>query len=90
MEPPGEIKALQRALAGVQAGRHGHGRRGPAGQGVLRLLRRRAADYPDHGLAPHPVIIHNRLKNIPDENIFWGSDTNFCALYKPEQCYIAQ
>ena len=40
---------------------------------------------PTIGLAPHPVIIHNRLKNVPSENIFWGSDTNFYAPYKPEQ-----
>ena len=45
---------------------------------------------PTIGLAPHPVIIHNRLKNVPADNIFWGSDTNFYAPYKPEQWFIAQ
>ena len=49
---PGRDQGAQRALAGVQAGRHRHPRRGAAGQGVLRLLRRRAADDPDHRAGP--------------------------------------
>ena len=43
---------------------------------------------PTVGLIPQPVIVHNRLKNVPTEDIYWGSDTNFYAPYKPEQWYI--
>ena len=47
-------QGARRTLAGVQAGRHRHARGGRVGQGVLRLLCRRAADDPDHRAGPAP------------------------------------
>ena len=40
------------------------------------------------GLTPQPVIYSNRLRNVPTENLFWGSDTNFYAPFHIEQWYI--
>ena len=43
---------------------------------------------PSVGLTPQPVIYSNRLRNVPTENLFWGSDTNFYAPFHIEQWYI--
>ncbi len=43
---------------------------------------------PSVGLTPKPVIFSNRLRNVPTEDLFWGSDTNFYAPFHVEQWYI--
>ncbi|MCE2473188.1 MAG: hypothetical protein J4G18_15120 [Anaerolineae bacterium] len=43
---------------------------------------------PSVGLTPQPVIYSNRLRNVPTEGLFWGSDTNFYAPFHIEQWYI--
>jgi len=45
---------------------------------------------PSVGLGPQPVIYSNRLRNVPRENLYWGSDTNFYAPFHVEQWYIAE
>jgi peptide/nickel transport system substrate-binding protein len=42
------------------------------------------------GLEPVPMVVSNRLRNVPDKDIWWGSDTNFYAPYLPAQWYIAE
>lgn len=41
------------------------------------------------GLGPHPVIVHNRLKNVP-RNGYWGWDSRWSWPYYPETWYIQQ
>ena len=45
---------------------------------------------PTVGLGPQPVIYSNRLRNVPTENLFWGSDNNFYGPFHVEQWYIAE
>ncbi len=39
------------------------------------------------GLAPQPIVINNRLKNVPEEGL-WTHDYFFGALYSPEQYFF--
>jgi len=40
------------------------------------------------GLSPQPLVASNRLKNVPEENISWGSDNSFHSPYRPPQFYL--
>ncbi len=42
------------------------------------------------GLGPVPVLISDRLHNVPRDDVWWGSDTNFYAPFLPAQWYIAE
>jgi len=42
------------------------------------------------GMAPRPIVVSNRLHNVPQEDIYWGSCTNFYAPYVPSQWYIKE
>ncbi|MGQ9632553.1 MAG: ABC transporter substrate-binding protein [bacterium] len=41
------------------------------------------------GLVPHPVIVKNRLRNVP-ENGMWGWDQRRFSSYLPEQFFLKQ
>ncbi len=41
------------------------------------------------GLGPHPVIVRDRLKNVP-ENGYWGWDSRWSWPYYPETWYLKQ
>lgn len=41
------------------------------------------------GLGPHPVIVRNRLKNVP-RNGYWGWDSRWSWPYYPETWYLQQ
>ncbi len=42
------------------------------------------------GLGPQPVIYTNRLHNVPTEDIFWASDTNFYSPFNIEQWFFME
>lgn len=39
------------------------------------------------GLAPHPVIVKNTLRNIPEKGL-WCFDTEWGYIYHPEQFFF--
>ena len=39
------------------------------------------------GLAPHPVIVHDHLKNVPQKG-YWGWDSRWSWPYYPETWYL--
>jgi peptide/nickel transport system substrate-binding protein len=41
------------------------------------------------GLAPHPIIVSNKLHNVP-KNGYWGWDGRFSAPYHPETWYLKE
>jgi peptide/nickel transport system substrate-binding protein len=45
---------------------------------------------PTVGLSPQPIIVHNRLRNVPTEGLTWSSDHNFYAPFHMEQFYIEE
>ena len=89
-EPPDDIKELNERWQSFKQAATGTPEAVERGKAYFKFFADELPMIPTIGLAPHPVIIHNRLKNVPANNIFWGSDTNFYAPYKPEQWYIEQ
>ncbi len=90
IEPPDEIKALNERWQSFKQAATGTPEAAERGKAYFAFFADELPMIPTIGLAPHPVVIHNRLKNVPKESIFWGSDTNFYAPYKPEQWYISE
>ena len=90
VEPPPEIKALDERWQAFKQAATGTPEAAALGKAYFAFFADELPMIPTIGLAPHPVIINDRLKNVPADNIFWGSDTNFYAPYKPEQWYLAE
>jgi peptide/nickel transport system substrate-binding protein len=42
------------------------------------------------GLQPQPIVVSNRLHNVPTEGINWGSDNSFHNPYRPCQFYLEE
>jgi peptide/nickel transport system substrate-binding protein len=42
------------------------------------------------GFVPQPMIISNRMKNVPEKDIYWGADTSFLPPYKPTTWFIEE
>jgi peptide/nickel transport system substrate-binding protein len=40
------------------------------------------------GFEAQPMIVSNKLRNVPEKDIFWGADTNFYAPYLPAQWFF--
>lgn len=40
------------------------------------------------GMPPHPVIVNNRVKNVPDEDLWFGAGANFTKPYRAFQWFI--
>ena len=90
VEPPAEIKALNERWRAFKQAAAGTPQAVALGKAYFAVFADELPIIPTIGLAPHPVIIHDRLRNVPTDNVFWGSSTNFYAPYKPEQWYIAE
>ena len=90
IEPPDHIKALNERWQSFKQAATGTPEAVELGKDYFAFFADELPMIPTIGLAPHPVVIHNRLQNVPKDNIFWGSDTNFYAPYKPEQWYISE
>lgn len=40
------------------------------------------------GLQEHPVLVGTRLRGVPAEGLYWGSDTNFYTPYLPPTWWL--
>lgn len=40
------------------------------------------------GLDPLPMVVNNKLRNVPEQDLWWSSDTNFYAPYWPTQWFF--
>ena len=40
------------------------------------------------GYAPQPLLVNNKLRNVPEKDIYWTSDVNFYNPYLPTQWYF--
>ncbi len=90
VEPPARIKALNERWQAFKQAAASTPQAVALGKAYFAFFADELPIIPIVGLAPHPVIVHNRLKNVPSDNVFWGSSTNFYAPYKPEQWYVAE
>ena len=58
-----------------------------AGKQILRSQAENVWAIGVLGLAPHPVIVHERLKNVPRHG-YWGWDSRWTWPYYPETWYL--
>ena len=59
------------------------------GKSILRSSAENLWSIGTIGLAPHPVVVSNRLKGVPDNGI-WGWDTRWTLPYHPETWYFSK
>lgn len=90
IEPPDEIKALRALFAEWQQTEIGSEDFVAKGTEYYRYFAEELPMIGTVGLGPVPQVVSNRLHNVPSENIWWGSDTNFYAPYKPGTWYIEE
>ena len=90
IEPPDEIKELRDLFARWQRTEIGSDGFVELGTEYYRYFAETLPMIGTVGLGPVPQVVSNRLHNVPSENIWWGSDTNFYAPYKPGTWYIEE
>jgi peptide/nickel transport system substrate-binding protein len=90
IEPPDEIKELRALFAAWQQTEIGSDAFVELGTEYYRYFAEQLPMIGTVGLGPVPQVVSNRLHNVPSENIWWGSDTNFYAPYKPGTWYIEE
>jgi len=88
MEPPAEIKKIK--------GIHDKWRQSAIGSPEFNSL---GAEYFAYfaeeipmigtvGLEVVPMVVNSKLRNVPEKDIYWSSDTNFYAPYTPQQWFF--
>ncbi len=90
IEPPDEIKELRAVFQAWQQTEVGSDAFVELGQQYYQYFAETLPMIGTVGLGPVPQVVSNRLKNVPSENIWWGSDTNFYAPYRPATWYISE
>ncbi len=40
------------------------------------------------GLQDHPLVVADRLRGVPDDDLWWGADINFYTAYLPGQWWL--
>ncbi len=90
IEPPAEIQELRALFARWQQTEIGSDAFVELGTEYYRYFAETLPMIGTVGLGPVPQVVSNRLHNVPSENIWWGSDTNFYAPYKPGTWYIEE
>ena len=90
MEPPQEIKDLNDLFIEWQGTEFGSDDFVRLGQEYFEYFANEVPMIGTVGFWPQPIVVSNRLHNVPTENLLWGSDTNFYPPYFPEQWFISE
>lgn len=90
VEPPQEIKDLDALWNEFSQYPSDSAEAAEVGAEYFSYFAEQLPIIPTIGLGPQPVIYSNRLRNVPTENLFWGSDNNFYAPFHVEQWYIVE
>ncbi|MAS38271.1 MAG: hypothetical protein CL610_30015 [Anaerolineaceae bacterium] len=90
IEPPQEIKDLNDLFVQWQGTEFGSDEYVQLGQQYFEYFANEVPMIGTVGFWPQPVVVSNRLHNVPTENLYWGSDSNFYPPYHPEQWYIQE
>ncbi len=64
-------------------------RRIELGRNILRSQAQNLWTIGTVGLAPHPLVVSNRLRNVPERG-YWGWDNRWSFPYHPETWYLAR
>jgi len=89
-EPPQEIKDLNDLFIRWQATEFGSDEFNELGQQYFEYFANEVVMIGTVGFWPQPIVVHNRLRNVPEEGLLWGSDTNFYPPFFPEQWFIRE
>lgn len=87
-EPPDEIRKLQAWADGLRTSVDPD-ERIAYGKQILRSNAENLWSIGTVGLAPHPVVVSARLKNVPTNGI-WGWDTRWTLPYHPATWFFAE
>ncbi len=87
-EPPQEIKDMMKVFEDFQATIWGSAEMIELGKKYYGWFLEELNMIGTVGFAPIPMIVTNRLKNVPEKDIYWTSDTNFYSPYQTQQFYI--
>jgi peptide/nickel transport system substrate-binding protein len=87
-EPPQEIKDLAALGARWRATEYGSKDYKQLGREYFGYFAEELPMIGTVGLVDQPVVVSNRLRNVPDANLRWGSDNNFYAPYLPAQWWV--
>lgn len=90
VEPPDEIKALNDKWAEFSQYPSDSPEAAEIGREYFAFFAEQMPVVPTVGLTPLPLIYTNRLHNVPTEEVFFASDTNFYAPFQMEQWYFAE
>jgi peptide/nickel transport system substrate-binding protein len=86
-EPPGDVRQLQIWMDRMQETTD-DAERIQYGKAILRSTAENLWTLGTVGLAPHPIVVSNRLKNVPREAT-WGWDIRDTLAYHPSSWYLA-
>ena len=90
IEPPDEIKELDTIFKDWQKTDFGSDEYNRLAEAYFSYFANELPMIGTIGMWPTPIVVSNRLHNVPEEGIFWGADTNFYPPYYPEQWYISE
>lgn len=90
IEPPQEIKDKQDLFYRWQQTLPGTPEFDELGREYYQWMAESAHMIGTVGLGPVPLLISNRLQNVPREDVWWGSDHNFYSPFLPAQWYLAE
>jgi peptide/nickel transport system substrate-binding protein len=90
IEPPQEIKDLDALFREWQTTEFGSDQYNELGRQYFEYFANEVPMIGTVGFWPQPLVVHNRLHNVPTEGLLWGSDNNFYPPYYPEQWFIRE
>lgn len=90
VEPPDDIKALRDVFEQYRQALPGTPEFDEYGAQYYEYFATQIPMIGTVGFAPVPIIVSNRLHNVPTEEIYWGADTNFYDPYLPTQWYLTE
>lgn len=90
LEPPQEIKDLNDLFIRWQGTEFGTDEFIELGREYFSYFANEVPMIGTVGFWPQPIVISNRLHNVPLDHLLWGSDSNFYPPYFPEQWFIRE
>jgi peptide/nickel transport system substrate-binding protein len=87
-EPPQEIKDLAALGERWRATAYGSKDYVELGRAYFGYFAEELPMIGTVGLEVQPILVANRLRNVPQVNLRWGSDNNFYAPYLPAQWWV--
>jgi hypothetical protein len=89
MEPPQHIKDLHERWQEFSRYPSDSAEAAELGRQYFSFFAEELPIIPSVGLTPQPCIITNRLRNVPTQDIYFASDTNFYSPFFIEQWFFA-